>query len=85
LDLSYGIQAWQAVNPRCSLEQDPDNGGDARGKYEGYDDVRLGTISAVKRRGIVPEALKQIIVDLGITRTDSTLSWDTLYTQNRRS
>jgi glutamyl-tRNA synthetase len=54
------------------------------GKYEGYDDVRLGTISALRRRGITPQALKEIIIDIGVTRADSTLSWDTLYTKNRR-
>lgn len=54
------------------------------GKYEGYDDVRLGTIAAVRRRGIVPEALREIITQLGITKTDSSLSWDTLYKENRR-
>lgn len=54
------------------------------GKYEGYDDVRLGTIAAVRRRGILPKALKKIIMNVGITRSDSTLSWDTLYKENRR-
>lgn len=54
------------------------------GKYEGYDDIKLGTIAAMKRRGIVPKALRQFIIDIGVTRADSMLSWDTLYTQNRR-
>lgn len=58
--------------------------GISEGKYEGYEDLRLGTIAALKRRGITSEALKQIVVDVGTTRSDSTLSWDTLYTKNRR-
>ncbi len=55
-----------------------------RGKYDGYDDVRLGTLRAVRRRGITPEALREIVIDIGTTRADSTLSMDTLYTKNRR-
>lgn len=58
--------------------------GIGEGKYEGYDDVRLGTIRAVKRRGIRSETLKEIVLDIGTTRADSTLSMDTLYTKNRR-
>ncbi|KXB04973.1 hypothetical protein AKJ49_01520 [candidate division MSBL1 archaeon SCGC-AAA382A03] len=58
--------------------------GISEGKYEGYDDVRLGTLAALRRRGITPEALKQIVIELGTTRADSTLSMDTLYTKNRR-
>lgn len=54
------------------------------GKYQGYDDVRLGTLKAMKRRGITPEALREIVIDVGTTRADSTLSMDTLYTKNRR-
>ncbi|KXB05913.1 hypothetical protein AKJ53_01775 [candidate division MSBL1 archaeon SCGC-AAA382F02] len=58
--------------------------GISEGKYEGYDDLRLGTIAAVKRRGIKPEALRELIIEVGTTKADSTLSWDTLYTKNRR-
>ncbi len=54
------------------------------GKYEGYDDLRLGTVSAMRRRGIRPEALRQIVIDVGTTKSDSVLSLDTLYTENRR-
>lgn len=55
-----------------------------QGKFDGYDDVRLGTIRAVRRRGITPEALREIVLDVGTTKADSTLSMDTLYTKNRR-
>ncbi len=54
------------------------------GKFDGYDDVRLGTIRAVRRRGITPEALREIVLDVGTTKADSSLSMDTLYTKNRR-
>ncbi len=54
------------------------------GKYERYDDLRLGTVAAMRRRGIEPEALRELVIDVGTTRADSELSWDTLYTKNRR-
>jgi glutamyl-tRNA synthetase len=54
------------------------------GEYEGYDDPRLGTIAAFRRRGVLPEAVRRVILDVGMTPVDSTLSLDTLYTENRR-
>ncbi|MFP4005158.1 MAG: glutamate--tRNA ligase [Candidatus Hadarchaeia archaeon] len=58
--------------------------GMSEGKYEGYDDVRLGTLSALRRRGIMPEALREIVLDAGLTKSNSTLSLDTLHKKNRR-
>ncbi len=54
------------------------------GELTGYDDVRLGTIAALRRRGFVPEAIRQLILDLGPTLVDSSLSWETLYAYNRK-
>jgi len=54
------------------------------GELAGYDDVRLATIAALRRRGFVPEAIKQLILDIGLTPVDSSLSWETLYAYNRK-
>jgi glutamyl-tRNA synthetase len=54
------------------------------GDFSGYDDPRLGTIAALRRRGFLPETIKQVIVDLGPTPVDSVLSWETLAAYNRR-
>lgn len=54
------------------------------GKFEGYDDVRLGTIATIRRRGFTPQAIKKSILKIGVTPVDSTLSLDTLATENRR-
>lgn len=53
------------------------------GEYEGWDDVRLGTLRALARRGIAPEAVSQAVIDIGIGETDISFSWDNLYAQNR--
>ncbi|NJE84777.1 glutamate--tRNA ligase [Thermococcus sp. CX2] len=54
------------------------------GKYLGWDDPRLGTIRALKRRGIRPEAIRELIIEVGLKRSDTTVSWDNLAAINRR-
>lgn len=54
------------------------------GKYLGWDDPRLGTIRALKRRGIRPEAIRELIIEVGLKRSDTTVSWNNLAAINRR-
>ncbi len=54
------------------------------GRYLGWDDPRLGTIRALRRRGIRPEAIKELIIEVGIKTSDTTISWDNLAAINRR-
>lgn len=54
------------------------------GEFEGYDDPRLGTVVAFRRRGILAEAVRKVILDVGLTRVDSRISLENLYTENRR-
>jgi glutamyl-tRNA synthetase len=54
------------------------------GTYAGYDDPRLGTFAALRKRGITPEAIKKMIIDVGIKSNDVTLSWENLYSYNRK-
>jgi glutamyl-tRNA synthetase len=56
----------------------------AEGTYTDWDDPRLPTIRAIKRRGILPEALRKFMLDLGLGETDISLSLDTLYAENRK-
>ncbi len=56
----------------------------AEGTYTGWDDPRLPTIRAIRRRGIRPEALRKFMIDLGLGETDISLSLDTLYAENRK-
>lgn len=55
-----------------------------KGELSGYNDVRLATLAALRRRGFLPETLKKVIMDLGATLVDSSLSWETLYAYNRK-
>ncbi|MCL1971357.1 MAG: glutamate--tRNA ligase [Candidatus Bathyarchaeota archaeon] len=54
------------------------------GAYTGFDDPRLGTFAALRKRGFTPEAIKKMIIDVGIKANDVTLSWETLYSYNRK-
>jgi len=54
------------------------------GVYKSWDDPRLATFSALRRRGITPEAIKRLIVDVGPKTSDVVLSWENLYAYNRK-
>jgi glutamyl-tRNA synthetase len=54
------------------------------GTYTGWDDIRLGTLRALARRGISPKAVKNAMLAIGIGDTDISFSWDNLYAENRK-
>lgn len=54
------------------------------GLYSGWDDIRLGTMRALARRGISPEAVKNAMLAIGIGETDISFSWDNLFSENRK-
>ena len=53
------------------------------GLYSGWDDPQLGTLGAMRRRGIRPEAIRRYWVETGIKEVDIEFSWKTLYSFNR--
>ncbi len=55
----------------------------AAGEYRDWDDVRTGTLRAMKRRGIRPEAIRRYWVEGGIKSVDMQFSWENLYSMNR--
>jgi len=54
------------------------------GLYKSWDDPRLATFAALRRRGIAPEAIKKMIIDVGPKTQDVVLSWENLYAYNRK-
>jgi len=54
------------------------------GTYTGWDDIHLGTMRALARRGISPESVKNAMLAIGIGDTDISFSWDNLYAENRK-
>lgn len=53
------------------------------GEYSGWDDVRLGTLRAMGRRGIQPQAVRNAVLEIGIGETDIQFSWENLYAKNK--
>lgn len=56
----------------------------ARKELVGWDDPTLTTIVALRRRGFLPDAIKDFVVSTGISKTESTLTWEDLILHNRR-
>lgn len=54
------------------------------GKVMGWDDPRLPTLEGVKRRGILPEAVRKFVLSFGISKVESEPSWDKLLSENRK-
>lgn len=57
--------------------------GIAQGVYTGWDDIHLGTLKAIARRGFKAEAVRHAMVDIGIGQTDISFSWENLYAANK--
>lgn len=54
------------------------------GFFKNWDDPRLATFAALRRRGIMPEAIRLLMIDVGPKTADVTLSWENLYAHNRK-
>lgn len=54
------------------------------GLYKDWDDPRLATFVALRRRGISPEAIRRLMMDIGPKTSDVVLSWENLYAHNRK-
>jgi len=54
------------------------------GKFEGWDDPRLPTLRALRRRGFQPEAIRKFFISLGVGENDVSVSMKNLYAENRK-
>ncbi|MBL7055971.1 glutamate--tRNA ligase [Candidatus Woesearchaeota archaeon] len=53
-------------------------------KLLGWDDPSLTTLVALRRRGFLPQAIKNFVLSTGISKSESTLTWDDLIVHNKR-
>ena len=53
-------------------------------QVSGFDDVRLPTLQGLKRRGILPEAIKQFVLSQGISKVESEASFSLVEAANRK-
>jgi len=54
-----------------------------QGTYTGWDDIHLGTLKAIARRGFSAEAVRNAMIDIGIGQTDISFSWENLFAANK--
>ncbi len=55
-----------------------------KGELIGWDDPTLTTLVALRRRGFQPEAIKNFVMGTGLTKSESTMTWDDLIMHNKR-
>jgi glutamyl-tRNA synthetase len=53
------------------------------GEYTGWDDPRTWSLQSLNKRGIKPEALKKVLLDLGMSLTSINFSANWLYAKNK--
>ena len=54
-----------------------------KGVYDGWSDPRIWSIQSLKKRGILAESIRELILDLGLSLADIKLSTKSLYAINR--
>lgn len=54
------------------------------GDLLGWDDPRLPTLMGLKRRGILPEAIKTFVLSFGLSKVESEPGWEILLSENRK-
>ncbi len=54
------------------------------GEYSGWDDPRTWSLQSLRKRGIMPEAVRAFCVHLGMSLSDVTVPVEKLYSENRK-
>ncbi len=54
------------------------------GEFSGWDDLRLGTLRSLRRRGFQPETIREILYEIGPKPSDITISFENLSAYNRK-
>lgn len=55
-----------------------------QGLVSGFDDIRLPTLRGLKRRGIVPEAIKQFVFQQGFSKVEAIVDFSLVESVNRK-
>ncbi len=56
----------------------------AKGLVQGWDDIRLTTLVALKRRGIVPETVHALAKEMGLSTSEPQIDWSIIEALNRK-
>lgn len=75
----YGMVSMPGVILKTSLIRK----GIKSGEYSGWDDIRLGTIRALKRRGYAKETFRRYWIESGLRESDAEFSWEIFNSMNK--
>jgi glutamyl-tRNA synthetase len=54
------------------------------GQVTGWDDPRLSTLMGLRRRGIIPETIRELTIQIGLSTSQPVISWELLLSHNRK-
>ncbi|MDY6769569.1 MAG: glutamate--tRNA ligase, partial [Candidatus Nanohaloarchaea archaeon] len=54
------------------------------GEYDGWEDPRTWSLRSLRRRGFEPDAIRNFVLEFGMSENDVSVPVDTLYTENRK-
>ncbi|MAH46618.1 glutamate--tRNA ligase [Candidatus Pacearchaeota archaeon] len=54
------------------------------GEYSGWNDPRTWSLQSLRDRGIAPEIIRSFILNMGLTKVNSTIAVDVLYALNKK-
>ena len=60
------------------------NAGIREGRFSGFDDPQLSTMKALRRRGILPQAIRNYMLNIGISESETTVDLNILYAENKK-
>ncbi|MBI2542965.1 MAG: glutamate--tRNA ligase [Candidatus Aenigmarchaeota archaeon] len=52
--------------------------------YKGWDDPRTWTLQSLKKRGIQPKAIRNFVINMGLSQADVNVPVEILYSENRK-
>ncbi len=79
--IHYGIMS---IGQEGKISKSEIKKGIDENKFTGWDDVNLLTLRALKRRGINPRAIRNYMLNLGVTDVDVEFSEEALYFENKK-
>ncbi|QQR93120.1 MAG: glutamate--tRNA ligase [Candidatus Iainarchaeum archaeon] len=79
----HAFHYGRIIMPGTEMSKSKMIAGIAAGKYIGWDDPRLFTLRTLMRRGITPEGIRDLMIELGVKTSDTILNLEVLATYNK--
>ncbi|MCJ7479003.1 MAG: glutamate--tRNA ligase [Candidatus Nanohaloarchaeota archaeon QJJ-7] len=78
--LHHGLLGIEGINLSTSTSRQKIDSGE----HEGWEDPRTWSLRSLKKRGFDPEAIRNFVLEFGMSNNDVSVPVDTLYTENRK-